>query len=147
VSSPAPGSAYTSRPGTVTGAGGLLIALGALRVLFSLIGLVLLIGAGDELSGISGAGAVVGVVVAAILITAGVGILQILGGVNALRLRRRAIVLAVVGCSVGILIAALSLLGGGSGPALTKVINVLVLIGDIVALILVMQSGRHLTLP
>jgi hypothetical protein len=147
VSSPAQGHAYVSRPGKVTWAGGLLTTLGALRILFSLIGLVVLIGVSDELSGTSSAGAVVGIVVVAILITAGVGLLQILGGINALRLRRRAIVLGVLGCSVGILIAVLGLLGGGSVPALTMVINVVILIGDIVALIVLTRSSRHLTLP
>jgi hypothetical protein len=143
----AEGGIYASRPGSVSATGVLLIVLGALRELFSLIGLVLLIGAGDELSGIASAGAVIAVAVVAILITAGIGILQILGGVNALQQRRRAIVLAVVGCSMGILLAVLGILGGGSGPALTMVINAAVLIGDVVALILVTQSGRHMTLP
>jgi hypothetical protein len=138
---------YGGRPAPVTTAVVFLIVLGGLRILFALLGLVLLIGASDELSGESEAGAVVGVIVVAILITAGVGILQILGGVNTLRLRRRAFVLAIVGCSIGIVLAILGLLGGGSGAAITVAINVLVLIGDIVALVLVAQNRRHLTLP
>ena len=137
---------HAGRPTPVMAAGILLIVLGGLRLLFALLGLVLLIGASEELTGRAGAGDVIGVVVVAIVITAGVGALQILGGVNALRLRRRAIVLAIVGCSIGILIAILGLLGGGSGAA-TVVINLLVLIGDIVALALVVQNRRRLTLP
>jgi hypothetical protein len=143
----AEGGLYASRPGSVSAAGVLLIVLGALRELFALIGLVLLIAARDELSGMANTGAVVAVAVVAIMITAGIGILQILGGVNALQQRRRAIMHAVVGCSVGILLAVLGILGGGSGPALTTVINAVVLIGDVVALILVTQTGRHMTLP
>jgi hypothetical protein len=137
---------YGTRPTPVTTAGVVLIVLGGLREVFALIALIVIIGASEELAGLEGAGAAIGILVFAILLTAGVGLLQILGGVTVLRQRRRGMLLGIIGCAVGILLALLGLAGGASGGA-TLIINVLILIGDIVALVLVLQNGRHLTLP
>jgi hypothetical protein len=141
---PAPGGQYPgARPGTVAGVGILLIILGSLRGLFALIAVIVVIGASDEITGDLG-GAALGIVIVALLITVAVGLLQILGGANTLRLRRRGFVLGLTGSVIGIVLGLLGLLGGGA-EGLTIVINVLVLIGDIVAVVLLSQNSRYLT--
>lgn len=137
---------YGTRPTPVTAAGVLLIVLGGLRELFAVIAIIVIIGAGGEIAGLEDAGAIIGVLVFAVLLTAAVGLLQILGGVNALRQRPLGRLLGSIGCAIGIGIALLGLIGGAAGGA-TVIVNILILIGDIAALVLLLQNGRHFTVP
>jgi hypothetical protein len=129
----------------VTGVSILLIILGGLRELFALIALIVVLAASDEFVGVDDAGVAVGIIVVALVIVVGVGLLQILGGVNTLRLRRRGMILGLTGSIIGIVLALLGLLSAGGTPAVTIAINVMVLIGDIIAVILLAQNGRYLT--
>ncbi len=129
----------------MTGVSILLIILGGLRELFALIALIVVLAASDEFVGVDDAGVAVGIIVVALVIVVGVGLLQILGGVNTLRLRRRGMILGLTGSIIGIVLALLGLLSAGGTPAVTIAINVMVLIGDIIAVILLAQNGRYLT--
>jgi len=143
---PAPGwQPAGTRPGGLSGAGILLIVLGGLRELFALIALVVVLAASDEFAGVDDAEVAIGIIVVALVIVIGVGLLQIFGGVNTLRLRRRGLVLGLTGSIIGIVLALLGLLSAGGTPAVTIVINLLVLIGDVIAVILLAQNGRYLT--
>ena len=134
-----------TRPGGLSGAGILLIVLGGLRELFALIALVVVLAASDEFAGVDDAEVAIGIIVVALVIVIGVGLLQIFGGVNTLRLRRRGLVLGLTGSIIGIVLALLGLLSAGGTPAVTIVVNLLVLIGDVIAVILLAQNGRYLT--
>jgi hypothetical protein len=143
---PAPGwQPAGTRPGGLSGAGILLIVLGGLRELFALIALVVVLAASDEFAGVDDAEVAIGIIVVALVIVIGVGLLQIFGGVNTLRLRRRGLVLGLTGSIIGIVLALLGLLSAGGTPAVTIVVNLLVLIGDVIAVILLAQNGRYLT--
>ncbi|HJV04130.1 MAG TPA: hypothetical protein VJ868_02590 [Actinomycetota bacterium] len=80
----------------------------------------------------------------AILLTVVVGLLQIFGGVNVPQLRRRGRTLGFVGCGIGIALAILGLASGGAAGA-SVIVSVLILLGDIAAIVLLVQSERHLT--
>src|SRR5919106_5266514 len=116
-----------TRPGGLCGAGILLIVMGGLRELFALIALVVVLAASDEFAGADDAEVAIGIIVVALVIVIGVGLLQIFGGVNTLRLRRRGLVLGLTGSIIGIVLALLGLLSAGGTPAVTIVVNLLVL--------------------
>jgi len=139
------GGAYGARPGSVTGAGILLIILGSLRGLLGLIALIAILGATEEITDELGGGALtIGIV--SVLIALIVGLLQILGGVNTLRLRRRGFVLGLTGSIIGVILVLLGLVSGtAAAGGLALVVAVLVLLGDIAAIIMLTQSSRYLT--
>jgi hypothetical protein len=142
------GAGYGVRPGGVTTSAILLFVVGGLRVLIFLISLIAVIGAGDELAGIAGAGTFIGIAVVVVLIAITAGILQIIGGVNTLRLRRLGRILGLTGTIIGIALGVLGLLGGSSGGSGSSVLfAVLFLIGDIAIVVLLAQNGRYLTNP
>jgi hypothetical protein len=142
----APG--YGVRPGGVTTSAILLFVVGGLRVLIFLISLIAVIGAGDELAGIAGAGTFIGIAVVVVLIAIAAGILQIIGGANTLGLRRRGRVLGLTGTIIGMALGVLGLIGGSTGGSGSSVVfAVLFLIGDIAIIVLLAQNGRYLTNP
>jgi hypothetical protein len=110
------------------------------------IAAIAVIGVSGEIAGLEGGGAVIGIAVFFLLLSAAVGLVQILGGVNVLRLRKLGRILGIVGCIVGAIIVLMGLLGGGA-TGLGLGIAVLLLIGDVVALVLLTQNSRYLTLP
>jgi hypothetical protein len=140
----APG--YGIRPGGVTATSVLLFVIGGLRVVIFLISLIAVIGAGSELAGISGAGTFIGIAVVVVLIAIAAGVLQILGGANILRMRRRGRALGLTGTIIGIALGVLGLLSGSSGGA-SILFAVLFLIGDIAVVVLLAQNARYLTNP
>jgi hypothetical protein len=140
--------AYGARPGGITAASVLLFVVGGLRGVFALIALVLVAGAGGELAGIPGAGAFIGVAIVIILITIGAAILQIIGGAQTLRLRRRGRVLGLTGTIIGLAIGVLGLIGGLSdGAGASVIFTILFLIGDIAIIVILAQNARYLTNP
>jgi hypothetical protein len=141
-----PAPTYGARPANVTAAGVILITVGALRDLLAVIAAIAIIGLSGEIAGLEGGGAVIGIAVFFLLLSAAVGVVQIIGGTNVLRLRKIGRVLGIVGCAVGAIIVLMGLLGGGA-TGLGLGIAVLLLLGDIVGLVLVAQLGQHLTLP
>lgn len=138
---------YGTRPGGVTTTSIVLFVVGGLRVIIFLISLIAVIGAGSELAGISGAGTFIGIAVVVVLIAIAAGILQIIGGANTLRLRRRGRVLGLTGTIIGIALGVLGLIGGASGGGTNVVFTALFLIGDIAIVVLLAQNGRFLTNP
>ena len=141
-----PGPAYGARPASANAAGVILIIVGALRDLLAVIAAIAVIGVSGEIAGLEGGGAVIGIAVFFLLLSAAVGVVQIVGGVNVLRLRKLGRVLGIVGCAVGATLVLVGLLGGGA-TGLGLGIAVFLLLGDIVGLILVLQLNQHLTLP
>ena len=143
----APG--YAARPSGVTTASVLLFVVGGLRGALMLLSLIVVIGASGEISGLPGAGAVIGIAVVVILIGMLAAVFQIMGGVATMRLRRRGRALGVAGSIIGIIIGVLALVGGASGgtTGVSVVINLLFLSGDIAILVLLSQSARYLTNP
>jgi hypothetical protein len=137
---------YGVRPGGVTTSAILLFVIGGLRVLIFLISLIAVIGAGDELAGIAGAGTFIGIAVVVVLIAITAGILQIIGGVNTLRLRRLGRILGLTGTIIGIALGVLGLIGGASSGG-SILFAVLFLIGDIAIVVLLAQNSRYLTNP
>ena len=127
----------------------LLFVVGGLRGLFALFALVVVAGAGGELAGIQGAGAFIGVAIIVVLITVAAAVLQIIGGVHTMRLRRRGRALGLTGAIIGMAIGILGLVGGASsdGSGGTIVFAVLFLIGDIAIIVLLAQNARYLTNP
>ena len=135
------------RPGGLTAAAVLVFIVGGLRILFGLIALVAVLGATDEIAAFgASSGQVVGVVAVAVLITLAVAIVQILGGVAALRQRRRAFPLILAGCIAGIVIGLFGLVSGG-GAAGGTLFAVLFLLVDIAAIVLTVTNKRYLINP
>jgi hypothetical protein len=140
--------AYGARPAGVTAVSVLLFVVGGIRGVFALFALVVVAGAGGELAGIPGAGAFIGVAILVVLITVGAAVLQIIGGVHTMRLRRRGRALGLTGAIIGMAIGILGLVGGASdGSGGTIVFAVLFLIGDIAIIVLLAQNARYLTNP
>lgn len=137
--------AYGTRPGGVTTASVLLFVAGGLGGLVYLIALVAILGASGQLSDFGVSGGLIGVFVLVALIGIAGAVLQIMGGVHTLRLRRRGRALGLTGTIMGLVLALLSVLGGGN--ALAVIIAVLLLIADITIIVLLAQSGRYLTNP
>jgi hypothetical protein len=149
---PAPGpyeAGYPARPSGVTTASVLLFVVGSLRSVLLLLTLIVVIGASGEISGLPGGGAAIGVAVVVVLIGMGAAVLQIIGGVGTMRLRRRGRTLGLAGSIIGIALGVLGLVSGASGGATGAaiVIAVLFLIGDIAIVVLLAQSSRYLTNP
>ncbi|MGH2674921.1 MAG: hypothetical protein ACRDKA_11525 [Actinomycetota bacterium] len=143
----APG--YAARPGGVTAAAVLLFAVGGLRGLLMLLSLIVVIGASGDISGLPGAGAAIGIAVVVVLIGLLAAVLQIVGGVGTMQLRRRGRTLGLTGSIIGIALGVLALLGAASGgaTAVSVVIALLFLFGDIAIIVTLSQNGRFLTNP
>jgi hypothetical protein len=142
------GPAGTTRPSGLTAAGVLLFVVGGMRLLFyilALVGLAVLSGQLEEL-GVPGGAVFIGIVFIVLALAAGV--IQIVGGAQTMRLRRRGRVLGLAGTISGLVVAAFALLtGGGGGSSLALGILVLLIIGDIIIIVLLAQNGRYLTNP
>ncbi|HZB04804.1 MAG TPA: hypothetical protein VE737_10850 [Actinomycetota bacterium] len=140
--------AYAARPGGLTASAVLLLVVGGLRAVLALIGLIAIAGAGDQLAGIPGAGAAIGVAVVIVLIVVAAGVLQILGGVQILRLRRRGRPFGLTGTIIGLVVGLLGLVGSlADGAGASAIFTILFLIADIVIIVLLVQNGRYLTNP
>jgi hypothetical protein len=142
------GPAYATRPGGLTVSAVLLLVVGGLRAVLALIALIAIAGAGDQLAGIPGAGAAIGVAVVIVLIVVAAGILQILGGIQILRLRRRGRAFGLTGTIIGLVVGLLGLVGSlADGAGASVIFTILFLIADIVIIVLLVQNGRYLTNP
>lgn len=112
-----------------------------------LIGLIAIVAASGEIAGLEGAGAFIGIFVVVVLIGIAAAVLQIMGGVQTLRLRPRGFALGLTGTIIGLVLGILSLAGtlSGEGQAGSAVIVALLLIGDVVILIYLGQARRFMT--
>jgi hypothetical protein len=142
------GPAGTTRPSGLTAAAVLLFVVGGMRLLFyilALIGLAVLSGQLEEI-GVPGGAVFIGVVFIVLALAAGV--LQIVGGAQTMRLRRRGSVFGFAGTISGLVVAAFALLtGGGAGNTFALGVLVLLILGDIIIIVLLAQNGRFLTNP
>jgi hypothetical protein len=142
------GPAGTTRPSGLTASAVLLFVVGGMRLLFyilALIGLAVLSGQLEEI-GVPGGAVFIGVVFIVLALAAGV--LQIVGGAQTMRLRRRGSVFGFAGTISGLVVAAFALLtGGGAGSTFALGVLVLLILGDIAIIVLLAQNSRFLTNP
>jgi hypothetical protein len=109
----------------------------------SLIGLAAIRGQLEDI-GVPGGAVAIGIFFVFIALVAGA--IQIAGGVQTMRIRRRGRVLGLAGAISGLVVALLALLTGGGG-GFAVVVLIVLLIGDIAIIVLLAQNARYLTNP